>query len=87
MLNEDSMPGRNDPCYCGRNKKYKDCHLRNQTDYYPNESFSAKVVEIENINFVNNANGYVEVGGVDISYRNPLPWDKELESIFDPIGN
>ena len=23
-----SKPGRNDPCYCGSGKKYKQCHLR-----------------------------------------------------------
>ena len=24
----DKVPGRNDPCYCGSNKKYKHCHGR-----------------------------------------------------------
>ncbi len=24
-------PGRNDPCWCGSGKKYKDCHLRQDT--------------------------------------------------------
>ena len=23
-----SKPGRNDPCYCGSGKKYKQCHLQ-----------------------------------------------------------
>ena len=25
----DKKPGRNDPCFCGSGKKYKNCHGRN----------------------------------------------------------
>lgn len=25
---KDKLPGRNDPCYCGSGKKYKNCHGR-----------------------------------------------------------
>jgi preprotein translocase subunit SecA len=28
IRNRDKRPGRNDPCWCGSNKKYKNCHLR-----------------------------------------------------------
>ncbi|WP_313609188.1 SEC-C metal-binding domain-containing protein, partial [Dysgonomonas sp.] len=26
----DKKPGRNDPCFCGSGKKYKNCHGRNE---------------------------------------------------------
>lgn len=28
-LVKDKIPGRNDPCYCGSGKKYKNCHGKN----------------------------------------------------------
>jgi preprotein translocase subunit SecA len=28
IRNRDKKPGRNDPCWCGSGKKYKNCHLR-----------------------------------------------------------
>ena len=26
--NKEKKPDRNDPCWCGSGKKYKDCHMR-----------------------------------------------------------
>jgi uncharacterized protein len=26
MLQKPTLPGRNDPCFCGSGKKYKKCH-------------------------------------------------------------
>jgi hypothetical protein len=28
FVNTEKMPGRNEPCWCGSGKKYKNCHLR-----------------------------------------------------------
>ena len=28
MYDNDYVPGRNDPCWCGSGKKYKKCHAR-----------------------------------------------------------
>ena len=28
----DKLPGRNEPCWCGSGKKYKQCHLRKDTE-------------------------------------------------------
>lgn len=31
-VKRQSVPGRNDPCYCGSGKKYKNCHLRSDQE-------------------------------------------------------
>ena len=30
MYDNDYVPGRNDPCWCGSGKKYKKCHGKNK---------------------------------------------------------
>ncbi len=83
----DNKIGRNDSCYCGSNKKYKDCHLKLELDFYPKESFTVPVTEIEDINFVNYAPEHVQVKRVDVVYSDPLPWDNELSIILKPLIN
>ncbi len=29
---EKKIPGRNEPCWCGSGKKYKQCHIRKDTE-------------------------------------------------------
>ncbi len=79
----DNKIGRNDACYCGSEKKYKDCHLK--VDFYPKELFFVPVTEIEKINFVNKASEHLRVERVDITYRTTLPWDNEISLILKPL--
>jgi hypothetical protein len=51
----DDELGRNDPCYCGSNKKYKYCHDKPDMDLYPKEFFLTEILDIKIPNFVNNA--------------------------------
>jgi hypothetical protein len=78
----DEELGRNDICYCGSNKKYKNCH---QKPFYPNDNFNAEIKEFENIKFENMASKYVEVGRVDVYYRDPYPWDEEISKLLEPL--
>jgi len=31
-VRKDYIPGRNDPCWCGSGKKYKNCHLNSDNE-------------------------------------------------------
>lgn len=83
----DSKIGRNDPCYCGSNKKYKHCHGKPEIDFYPKESFLSDILNIQTPNFVNNASEFVEVGRVDATFTAELPWDNEINSVLAPLIN
>jgi hypothetical protein len=73
-------PGRNEPCFCGSGRKYKDCHLK---PFYPNEYFSCKISGFDTIKFENRLpNNYFEVGLVDVNYGSPLPWDNEISKLL-----
>jgi hypothetical protein len=74
--------GRNDICYCGSNKKYKDCHLK---PYYPEESFEAEIKEFDNIKFENKAAEFIIVDRADIFVRDPYPWDAEVSTVLRPL--
>ena len=76
--------GRNDPCFCGSGRKYKNCHLK---PFYPIEYFDCKISGFENIKFENRipSNVGIEVGDVKIYYSNPFPWDKEISNILQPL--
>jgi hypothetical protein len=74
--------GRNDICYCGSNKKYKDCHLR---PYYPKEYFQAQIKEFDSIRFENKAPEYISVGRIDVFLRDHYPWDGEISTVLKPF--
>ena len=74
--------GRNDLCYCGSNKKYKDCHLK---PFYPTEYFDATIKEFEDIRFENKASNYISIGRVDVYYKEPHPWDNEISGLLKPL--
>jgi hypothetical protein len=74
--------GRNDICYCGSNKKYKDCHLK---PYYPEESFEAEIKEFDSIGFENRAAEFVTVDRSDITVRDPYPWDDDVSTVLRPM--
>jgi hypothetical protein len=71
--------GRNDICYCGSNKKYKNCHLK---PFYPIEYFDCQIREFENIKFENRASPHIKISRVDVTYRDPYPWDKEIVELL-----
>src|SRR6185437_8002505 len=73
---------RNDICYCGSNKKYKNCHLK---PFYPNESFQAEIKEFESIRFENRAPEFLTVDRVDRFVRDPYPWDDEVSKLLKPL--
>jgi hypothetical protein len=74
--------GRNDICYCGSNKKYKDCHLK---PFYPNEYFNAEIKEFDSIKFENRAAPHISIGRVDVFYRDRHPWDNEISNLLQPL--
>lgn len=76
--------GRNDPCYCGSNKKYKNCHLK---PFLPNEYFECEIREFENIKFVNKIppNAGIEVGEVKSYYSSPHVWDEDIKNLLTPL--
>ena len=75
---------RNDPCYCGSNRKYKNCHLK---PFYPIEYFDCKISEFEDIKFENRIppNVGIEIGDVKVYYSSLFPWDKEISNILQPL--
>jgi len=75
--------GRNEFCYCGSGRKYKDCHLK---PFYPSEYFSCEITEFDTIKFENRLpKQYFEVGRVDVSFRRPIPWDNEIIDLLKPF--
>ena len=75
--------GRNDPCYCGSGKKYKNCHLK---PFYPTEHFSCKISGFDTIKFENRLpQQYFEVGRVDVYYSSQTPWDSEIAALLKPF--
>lgn len=75
---------RNDPCYCGSNKKYKNCHLK---PYYPHSYFVTTLHALDTIPVVNNLPPGIIVSRSDITVRDPSPWDREIGNIVKPIEN
>ena len=75
--------GRNEFCYCGSGRKYKDCHLN---PFYPTEYFSCEITEFDTIKFENRLpKQYFEVGRVDVNFRRPMPWDNEIIDLLKPF--
>lgn len=70
---------RNDPCYCGSNKKYKNCHLK---PYYPHSSFVTTLHALDTIHVVNNLPPEIIMSRSDITVRDPSPWDNEINSVM-----
>lgn len=40
------LPGRNEPCWCGSGKKYKQCHLREDAEQRIEAGFAARAAQI-----------------------------------------
>lgn len=43
---EGKLPGRNEPCWCGSGKKYKQCHLRKDAEQRTEAAFAARAAQI-----------------------------------------
>jgi hypothetical protein len=43
---EGKFPGRNEPCWCGSGKKYKQCHLRKDSEQRIEAGFAARAAQI-----------------------------------------
>ncbi len=39
-------PGRNDPCWCGSGKKYKQCHLRKDSEKRLEDGYAARAAQM-----------------------------------------
>jgi len=44
-ISERKKVGRNDPCYCGSDKKYKKCHLLMEHEYKPKSGLIERIVD------------------------------------------
>jgi len=77
-------PGRNDPCFCGSNKKYKNCHLKL---FRPTESFNCRISALDTIRFENRIppGSGIEVGDATVYYGDPHPWDNVITSLLHPF--
>jgi uncharacterized protein YecA (UPF0149 family) len=53
------LPGRNEPCWCGSGKKYKQCHLRKDSEDRREATFAAQAAQIA----ARNAGKEVVTGG------------------------
>jgi SEC-C motif len=42
----DKLPGRNEPCWCGSGKKYKQCHLRKDTEQRIEDGYAARAAQM-----------------------------------------
>ncbi|HBL29561.1 MAG TPA: hypothetical protein DD490_22230 [Acidobacteria bacterium] len=40
------LPGRNEPCWCGSGKKYKQCHVRKDAEQRLEASFEARAAQM-----------------------------------------
>ena len=40
------LPRRNDPCWCGSGKKYKQCHLRKDTEQRIEDGYAARAAQM-----------------------------------------
>lgn len=77
-------PGRNDPCFCGSTKKYKNCHLKL---FQPTEFFNCRISALELIRFENRlppGSGII-VGEATVYYGDPHPWDNEIRALVHPF--
>jgi len=76
--------GRNDLCYRGSNKKYKNCH---QKSFRPTEYFDCRISGLETIKFENRIppGSGIEVGEATVSYGDPHPWDREISELLKPF--
>lgn len=81
----DDELGRNDPCYCGSNKKYKYCHGILDTELYPKQFFFTEILNMKTPNFVNSASEHIQVMRVDVTFTSPLPWDSEVITMLTPL--
>lgn len=43
---ESKLPGRNEPCWCGSGKKYKQCHLRKDTEQRIEDGYAARAAQM-----------------------------------------
>jgi hypothetical protein len=43
---QGKLPGRNEPCWCGSGKKYKQCHLRKDTEQRIEEGYAARAAQM-----------------------------------------
>lgn len=43
---EGKLPGRNELCWCGSGKKYKQCHLRKDAEQRVEASYAARAAQI-----------------------------------------
>ena len=73
---------RNDICYCGSNKKFKNCHLK---PFYPSDYFSSEIKGVDTVKFENRSPEHIAVGRVDVYYRDQYPWDDEISIILKPL--
>jgi hypothetical protein len=76
--------GRNDLCYRGSNKKYKNCQ---QKSFRPTEHFDCRISGLETIKFENRIppGSGIEVGEATVSYGDPHPWDREISELLKPF--
>ena len=54
-----SLPGRNEPCWCGSGKKYKQCHLRKDSEDLREAAYAAQAAKMA----ARNAGKNVVTGG------------------------
>jgi hypothetical protein len=73
---------RNDLCYCGSNKKYKNCHLK---PYYPQSYFVTALHALDTIDVVNNLPPDIIISRSDVTVRDPFPWDNEINDVLKPF--
>jgi hypothetical protein len=55
----DQLPGRNEPCWCGSGKKYKQCHLRKDSEDRREAAYAAQAAKMA----ARNAGKNVVTGG------------------------
>lgn len=82
MSDKSDELNRNDPCYCGSNKKYKNCHLK---PYYPHDYFVTKLHALDTIHVVNNLPPEIVLSRADVATRISYPWDSEISNITKPL--
>jgi len=56
---EKKIPGRNEPCWCGSGKKYKQCHIRKDAEERIEAGYAARAAQMA----ARNAGKNVVTGG------------------------
>jgi hypothetical protein len=67
------LPGRNEPCWCGSGKKYKQCHLRKDGEQRVEAAFAARAAQMAARNA---GKGAITPGG---SKANKAPKSQEFK--------